>query len=866
MRVALAGNPNSGKTTLFNALTGANQYVGNWPGVTVEKKEGKLKEDKAIEITDLPGIYSLSPYTLEEVVARNFILEENPDAILNIVDGSNLERNLYLTTQLLEMGVPVIVAVNMMDVVRRNGDQIYTDQLEKELGCSVIEISALKNEGIDQVVNCLKTISSAAPATPITLSASTEEAIAEVQNRLGSSVPQNLKRFYAIKLIEKDPKIIESLQDAPNVDDVIAKLEKENDDDSESVIINDRYSYISSIIEHCRNKSSNASDMSISDKIDRVVTNRILALPIFVVVMTLVYYLSISTVGTAATDWVNDNLFGDGWFMGAGQEQFDEANTAYEDATSSVEAFETAATNAGLDTGSDTFIADAQAAGIVGTYESYDDETGENEIVEVDSATYEESLDVLAPYAGDENAITAFEQAAVAAGLDPESDTFADDAAEAGIIATYVNADGETAEIDAEGYVAELEGSQPEPSDYGVWVPGLPVLVENALVAIGCADWLQALILDGIVAGVGAVLGFVPQMLVLFFLLAILESCGYMSRIAFILDRVFRRFGLSGKSFIPILVGTGCGVPGVMASRTIENQNDRRMTVMTTTFIPCSAKMPIIALFAAAIFGGTWWVAPSAYFLGLAAILCSGIILKKTHFFAGDPAPFVMELPAYHLPTIGGVLRSMWERAWSFIKKAGTIILLATILVWFISSYGFIDGVFQAVEDQNDSILAVLGGAICWIFAPLGWGDWQAASAAVTGLIAKENVVSTMGILYAGDAGWYENVQASFTMVSAYSFMAFNLLCAPCFAAMGAIKREMNNRKWFWAAIGYQCGIAWVVALWVNQFAGVLTGTVSFGVFTVIAIALFAAFLWLLFRPNKWQGKAQSVRTVDVEA
>ena len=866
MRVALVGNPNSGKTTLFNALTGANQYVGNWPGVTVEKKEGKLKEDKSIEITDLPGIYSLSPYTLEEVVARNFILEEQPDAILNIVDGSNLERNLYLTTQLLEMGVPVIVAVNMMDVVRRNGDQIHTDQLEKELGCSVIEISALKNEGIDQVVNCLKTISSAAPATPITLSASAEEAIVEVQNRLGSSVPENLKRFYAIKLIEKDPKIIESLQDAPNVDDVIAKLEKENDDDSESVIINDRYSYISSIIEHCRDKSSNASDMSISDKIDRVVTNRILALPIFVVVMTLVYYLSISTVGTAATDWVNDNLFGDGWFMGAGQEQFDEANTAYEDATSSVEAFEAAATDAGLNAESDTFIADAEAAGIVGTYESYDDETGENEIVEVDSATYEESLDVLAPYAGDKNAIAAFEQAAVAAGLDPESDTFADDAAEAGITATYVNADGETTEIDAEGYAAELEGSQPEQSDYGVWVPGLPTLVENALVAIGCADWLQALILDGIVAGVGAVLGFVPQMLVLFFLLAILESCGYMSRIAFILDRVFRRFGLSGKSFIPILVGTGCGVPGVMASRTIENQNDRRMTVMTTTFIPCSAKMPIIALFAAAIFGGTWWVAPSAYFLGLAAILCSGIILKKTRFFAGDPAPFVMELPAYHLPTVGGVLRSMWERAWSFIKKAGTIILLATILVWFISSYGFIDGVFQAVEDQNDSILAILGGAICWIFAPLGWGDWQAASAAVTGLIAKENVVSTMGILYAGDAGWYENVQTSFTMVSAYSFMAFNLLCAPCFAAMGAIKREMNNRKWFWAAIGYQCGIAWVVALWINQFAGVLTGTVSFGVFTVIAIALFVAFLWLLFRPNKWQGKAQSVRAVDAEA
>lgn len=867
MRVALAGNPNSGKTTLFNALTGANQYVGNWPGVTVEKKEGKLKADKSIEITDLPGIYSLSPYTLEEVVARNFILEEHPDAILNIVDGSNLERNLYLTTQLLEMDVPVIVAVNMMDVVRRRGDEIHTEQLAKELGCNVIEISALKNEGIDEVVNCLKTIQSAAPATPITLSASVEEAIAEVKKRLPDSIPANLSRFYAIKLIEKDPKILASLTDAPQVDDVVEKLEKEHDDDSESVIINDRYAYISSIIEHCRNKNLNASEMSVSDKIDRVVTNRILALPIFVIIMTLVYYLSISTVGTAATDWANDNLFGDGWFVGSGQEQFDEDTAAYDDAMSSIDAFETAAIEAGLDPDSESFISDAQSAGIVGTYEAYDDESGENEIIDVDAATYEESLEVVAPYAGDENAIAAFEAAGIEAGLDPESDTFVDDAAAAGIAATYTAADGSQAEIDAEGYAAELEGSAPEASDYGTFIPGIPVVVENALVAMGCADWLQALILDGVIAGIGAVLGFVPQMLVLFFLLAILESCGYMSRIAFILDRVFRRFGLSGKSFIPILVGTGCGVPGVMASRTIENQNDRRMTVMTTTFIPCSAKMPIIALFAAAIFGGTWWIAPSAYFLGLAAILCSGIILKKTRFFAGDTAPFVMELPAYHIPTIGAVLRSMWERAWSFIKKAGTIIFLACILVWFISSYGFIDGVFQAVEDQNDSILAILGGAIAWIFSPLGWGDWQAASAAVTGLIAKENVVSTFGILYASpDAGWYENVQMAFTMVSAYSFMAFNLLCAPCFAAMGAIKREMNNTKWFFAAIGYQCGIAWVVALWIYQFFGLLTGEVTFGIFTVIALVLFVAFLWLLFRPNKWQGKVESVRAVAAEA
>ncbi len=867
MRVALAGNPNSGKTTLFNALTGSNQYVGNWPGVTVEKKEGKLKADKSIEITDLPGIYSLSPYTLEEVVARNFIIEENPDVILNIVDGSNLERNLYLTTQLLEMGLPVIVAINMMDIVRKNGDEIHTEQLEKELGCSIVEISALKNEGIDEIVNCLKTISSAAPATPITFSASTEEAIAEVIKRLPSSIPEKLQRFYAVKLIERDEKIIASMGDAPNVDDIIGKLEEENNDDSESVIINDRYAYITSIIEHCRAKGNKHSEMSTSDKIDQVVTNRFLALPIFIVVMCLVYYISISTVGSLATDWANDGVFGDGWFLGSGQEQFDEDSEAYDEAASSVEAFEEAALAAGLDPESDDFVSQAESVGIIGTYESFDDETGENETVEVDAATYEESLDVLAPYAGDQNAIAAFEAAGVEAGLDPTDDAFVDDAADAGIVATYVSDEGEAAEIDAEGYAEELEGSSPDPTEYGIWVPGIPVLVENALVAVSAADWLQALILDGIVAGVGAVLGFVPQMLVLFFLLAILESCGYMSRIAFILDRVFRRFGLSGKSFIPILVGTGCGVPGVMASRTIENQNDRRMTVMTTTFIPCGAKMPIIALFASAIFGGVWWVAPSAYFLGLATILCSGIILKKTRFFAGDPAPFVMELPPYHMPTVGGVLRSMWERAWSFIKKAGTIILLATILVWFISGYGFVDGVFQAVEDQNDSILAILGGAVCWIFNPLGWGDWQAASATVTGLIAKENVVSTFGVLYASaDTSWYVNLQANYTMVSAYAFMAFNLLCAPCFAAMGAIKREMNNRKWFWAAVGYQCGIAWVVSLWVYQFAGLIVGEVSFNVFTVVAIAFFIAFLWLLFRPNKWQGKKELVRAVEAEA
>ncbi len=861
MRVALAGNPNSGKTTLFNALTGSNQYVGNWPGVTVEKKGGKLKADKSIEITDLPGIYSLSPYTLEEVVARNFLIQEKPDAILNIVDGSNLERNLYLTTQLLEMGVPVVVAVNMMDVVRKRGDEIHADQLAKELGCNVVEISALKNEGIDEVVNCLKTIGSAAAPTPITFSAVVEEAISTIEGRLPSSVPTNLKRFYAIKLLEKDSKIAAALEGAPDVSDVVAKVEKESDDDTESVIINDRYSYISTIIDHCRSKNM-ASQLTTSDKIDRVVTNRILALPIFVVVMFLVYYISVSTVGTIATDWANDGVFGDGWYLGSGQEQFDEVSEEFESAQESVDAFEAAAEEEDLDPASETFIEDAEAAGLTATYESYDDETGENETVEVDAGAYQEALDVLAPYQGDQNAIAAFEAAAIEEGLDPESEDFADEAADAGIIATYVDKNGETQEVDADTYAEEVEGSEPDPTEYGMWVPGIPVLVEQGLDSIGCADWLKALILDGIVAGVGAVLGFVPQMLVLFLLLAFLESCGYMARIAFILDRVFRRFGLSGKSFVPILIGTGCGVPGIMSSRTIENQNDRRMTVMTTTFIPCGAKLPIIALFAGAVFGGEWWVAPSTYFLGIIAILCSGVILKKTRFFAGDPAPFVMELPAYHLPTIGAVLRSMWERAWSFIKKAGTIILVACILIWFISSYGFVDGVFQAVEDQNDSILAIIGGAICWIFAPQGFGDWQAASATITGLIAKENVVSTFGILYDGDAGWYANVQAAFTYASGYAFLAFNLLCAPCFAAMGAIKREMNNTKWFFAAIGYQCGIAWVVSLWIYQFAGLAVGEVSFNVFTVLAIATFIAFLWLLFRPNKWQGKA-AVRAVD---
>lgn len=825
MRVALVGNPNCGKTTLFNALTGANQYVGNWPGVTVEKKSGKLKADKSIEITDLPGIYSLSPYTLEEVIARDFLIKEHPDAILNIVDGTNLERNLYLSTQLLEMGIPVVVAVNMMDVVRKRGDQINITALEEKLSCPVVEISALKNEGIDQVVNCLKTIPSTVGIEAMAYSREVEDALTEIIERFEGSleyslkdlkreeegaidqVPEHLQRFYAIKLLENDEKIRESLKNPPDVSDIIARIEKHFDDDTESVITNERYTWISSIM-HSVRTLGNEDGLTTSDKIDRVVTNRFLALPIFAVVMFLVYYISVSTVGTFATDWANDGVFGDGWFLGAGGDEYAEVVDEFDDASESVAAFDEAAIAEGLDPESDTFLFEAEQAGIVGSYEAYDDETGENELVEVDAAAYEEAKDIIA----------------------------------------------------ASG------GEVPDPTEYGIWVSGLPVIIGDALASIDAADWLTALILDGIVAGVGAVLGFIPQMLVLFLLLAFLESCGYMSRIAFILDRVFRRFGLSGKSFVPILIGTGCGVPGVMASRTIENQNDRRMTVMTTTFIPCGAKLPIIALFAAAVFGGVWWVAPSAYFLGIAAILCTGIILKKTRFFAGDPAPFIMELPAYHMPTVGAVLRSMWERAWSFIKKAGTIILLACILVWFISTYGVVDGTFMAVEDQNDSILAVLGTLICWIFNPLGWGDWQAASAAVTGLIAKENVVGTLGILYNGDAGWYANVQAAFTPLVAYSFLAFNLLCAPCFAAMGAIKREMNNRKWFWAAIGYQCGLAWVVALWIYQIGGMITGEVAFGPFTVIAILLAIAFIYLLFRKNKYKGKVESLTSVAAES
>ena len=708
VKIALAGNPNCGKTTLFNALTGSNQFVGNWPGVTVEKKEGKLKGSRDVVIMDLPGIYSLSPYTLEEVVARNYLITERPDAILNIVDGTNIERNLYLSTQLMELGIPVLMAVNMMDVVEKNGDKINIKKLSEKLGCEVVEISALKGTGVQEaakrVVALAEKKSSAVPVH--TFAPEVESVIDDVESML-KGVPEEQKRFFAIKLLEKDDKIREQMTNAPDVSAQIARLEKEMDDDTESIITNERYVYISSIIGDCY-KKNRKGNMTTSDKIDRIVTNRWAALPIFAVIMYIVYYVSVTTVGTWATDWMNDGVFGEGWSL------------------------------------------------------------------------------------------------------------------------------------------------------FGLQVPGIPVLVESLLTAIGCADWLSGLILDGIVAGVGAVLGFVPQILVLFIFLAFLEGCGYMARIAFIMDRIFRKFGLSGKSFIPMLIGTGCGVPGVMASRTIENDRDRKMTIMTTTFIPCGAKLPIIALIAGALFGGASWVAPSAYFVGIAAIICSGIILKKTKMFAGDPAPFVMELPAYHLPTVGSVLRSMWERGWSFIKKAGTIILLSTIVIWFASYFGWVDGQFRMLDDMelDHSILAAIGNAIAWIFIPLGWGDWRSAVAAVTGLVAKENVVGTFGILYGfaevaeDGAEFWGTLAGSMTAVAAYSFLVFNLLCAPCFAAMGAIKREMNNAKWFWFAIGYQTILAYCTSLCIYQI-GTLITTGSFGIFTVVAFLLVILFLYLLFRPYK---------------
>ena len=783
LRIALAGNPNSGKTTLFNALTGSNQFVGNWPGVTVEKKEGKLKGHDGVIITDLPGIYSLSPYTLEEVVARNYLIGTRPDAILNIIDGTNLERNLYLTTQLTELGIPVVLAVNMMDVVRKNGDKIDVAELSRQLGCPVVEVSALKGDGVKEAAETAIKAAKSGKTIPMhKFSGPVEHAIAHIEEAAVHTLPEEQQRWYAVKVFERDDKVLESLNIPEDVkahiEQDIEAAEKELDDDAESIITNERYVYIAEVIKACY-KKKNAGQLTTSDKIDKIVTNRWLGLPIFAAVMFLVYWIAMVAVGAPATDWANDGLFGDGWHLfGIGSAAYEEVAEAYGDASA-----------------------------IVDGYDAYVEENG----------------------------------------AAPESEF------------TYEVEDEETLEIteetatlkDYEKALATLDeiGDEPDPADYGVWVPGIPVLIGNALEAAGAAEWLSGLILDGIVAGVGAVLGFVPQMLVLFLLLAFLEACGYMARIAFVLDRVFRKFGLSGKSFIPMLIGVGCGVPGVMASRTIENERDRRMTIMTTTFIPCGAKVPFIAMIAGAIFGGSPWVSTSAYFIGMAAIVISGIMLKKTKMFAGDPAPFVMELPAYHWPTLGNVLRSMWERGWSFIKKAGTIILLSTIFVWFTTYFGWVDGQFQMLsEDQIDySILAAIGGAICWIFAPLGWGNWQATVASITGLVAKENIVGTLGILYgAGEGTVWQHIGAAFTPITGYSFLVFNLLCAPCFAAIGAIKREMNNAKWTWFAIGYQCVFAYAVALMINQFGALFTGSVNV-IGLIFALLVLAFIIYMLF-------------------
>lgn len=819
IKIALAGNPNCGKTTLFNALTGSNQFVGNWPGVTVEKKEGKLKGHNDVVITDLPGIYSLSPYTLEEVVARNYLINERPDAILNIIDGTNLERNLYLTTQLVELGIPVVVAINMMDIVRKNGDQIYTNQLAKELGCQVMEISALKGTGIQEAAEKAIQIAQQKKAMipQHKFSGCVEHAIAHIEEAALHSMPEAQQRWYAIKVFERDEKVLEQLKidqkTLTHIEGDIKSAEEEMDDDAESIITNERYVYIASIIKGCLKKKK--VGMTTSDKIDKIVTNRFLGLPIFAVIMFLVYYISMVTVGSAATDWANDGLFGDGWhLLGIGSSSYSDAADEYGDTNAIIDGYVAYLNEQGADTEALEGYIDSEA-------DTYDGEAAKDAILAFEKDYHADfSYDV-----EDEETLEVTTETATMDDLNAAADLFA--------------------------------AGEPDPADYGVWVPGIPVLIGNGLEAINCADWLQGLILDGIVAGVGAVLGFVPQMLVLFILLAILEACGYMARIAFVMDRIFRKFGLSGKSFIPILIGTGCGIPGIMASRTIENERDRRMTIMTTTFIPCGAKQPFIAMIAGAIFGGSAWIATGAYFIGMAAIIVSGIMLKKTKMFAGDPAPFVMELPAYHIPTVGNVLRSMWERGWSFIKKAGTIILLSTIFVWFTSFFGWVDGSFQMLtEDQMEfSILAHIGKAICWIFAPLGWGDWQATVAAVTGLVAKENIVATMGILYGGGDGTvYANIAAAFTAVSGMSFLVFNLLCAPCFAAMGAIKREMNSAKWFWFAIGYECGFAYVIALIVNQLGKLFTGDVNvFGL--IVAILAIALIIYMLVRPYKESNK-----------
>ena len=810
IRIALAGNPNCGKTTLFNALTGSNQFVGNWPGVTVEKKEGKLKKHDDVIVTDLPGIYSLSPYTLEEVVARNYLIGERPDAILNIIDGTNLERNLYLTTQLTELGIPVVVAINMMDLVKKNGDKINIAELSRQLGCKVVEISALKGTGVQEAAEVAIQAAGGEKTVPMhTFSGPVEHAIAHIEEAVLHDMPEEQQRWYAIKIFERDEKVLAQMNIPGDVmahiENDIKAAETENDDDAESIITGERYVYIASIIQSCY-KKKNAGSLTTSDKIDKIVTNRWLGLPIFALVMFLVYYIAMVTVGTAATDWANDGLFGDGYHLfGIGTSAYEEAADEYGD------------TNQIIDALVAEYGDDNVAAALDSESEDYDE------------AAAAEAIETL--------------RAAVPAGASVDYEL---EDEETLAVST------ETADYDAIEAALDAYGTEPDPADYGVWVPGVPVLVGNLLESLNCADWLSGLINDGIVAGVGAVLGFVPQMLVLFFLLAILEGCGYMSRIAFVLDRIFRRFGLSGKSFIPMLVGVGCGVPGIMASRTIENERDRRMTIMTTTFIPCGAKVPFIAMIAGAIFGGSPWVSTGAYFIGMAAIVISGNILKKTKMFAGDPAPFVMELPAYHIPTLSNVLRSTWERGWSFIKKAGTIILLSTIVVWFTSYFGFTeDGFRMLAEDElNLSILARIGSLISWIFIPLGWGEWQAAVASITGLVAKENIVGTMGILYGASGNVYQTLAATFTSISGMSFLVFNLLCAPCFAAIGAIKREMNNAKWTWFAIGYQCGFAYCIALMINQFGNLFTGNANIlGLGAAVIVLCFM--VYMLVRPYK---------------
>ena len=826
IKIALAGNPNCGKTTLFNALTGSNQFVGNWPGVTVEKKEGKLKKHDDVVIMDLPGIYSLSPYTLEEVVARNYLITERPDAILNIIDGTNLERNLYLTTQLTELGIPVVIAINMMDIVRKNGDEINVKELSRELGCEIIEISALKGDGVMDAAEAAIRAAKGTKTVPMhTFSGPVEHAIAHIEEAAVHSMPEEQQRWYAIKIFERDDKVLAKLHIPEDVhqhiEADIKAAEEELDDDAESIITNERYVYIAEVIRACYRKKSKATQ-STSDKIDRIVTNRWLGLPIFAVVMFLVYWVAMVAVGAPATDWANDGVFGDGWhLLGIGSKEYNTVNDDYTAAIQAVDAF--------LGTEIDPEAEDFDAQALLAEMQSFQPSSS-TATVDVED---EETLAI--------NTMTAYYDA-LPKGADKMDDV---------VQMTFV---------DAVKYLTENGFDAPDPADYGVWVPGIPVLVSNGLESAGAADWLSGLINDGIVAGVGAVLGFVPQMLVLFLMLAFLEACGYMARIAFVLDRVFRKFGLSGKSFIPMLIGVGCGVPGIMASRTIENERDRRMTIMTTTFIPCGAKVPFIAMIAGALFGGSAWVSTSAYFIGMAAIIVSGIMLKKTKMFAGDPAPFVMELPAYHWPTLGNVLRSMWERGWSFIKKAGTIILLSTIFVWFTTYFGWVDGTFQMLtEDQIDnSILAKIGNLIAWIFIPLGWGNWQATVASITGLVAKENIVGTLGILYGGgDMTVYQNIAAAFTGITGYSFLVFNLLCAPCFAAIGAIKREMNNSKWTWFAIGYQCGFAYLVALMINQFGNAFTGSLNI-IGLIAAIAALALIIYMLFKPYKEATKLSS--------